>query len=111
MKRIGYIIRSYPRLSQTFILHEILALEEIGIHLDLFPITDPHEPVVQPQAAAVRAPIEYLDTATQRTRAAALADHLRAALATPIRYVKTIGYVLRNSQLDEGYTAASRWEC
>ncbi|MFL5802860.1 MAG: glycosyltransferase, partial [Roseiflexaceae bacterium] len=111
MKRIGYIIRSYPRLSQTFILHEILALEEIGVRLHLFPITDPREPVVQPLAATVRAPVEYLDAAMRRDRTAALADHLRVALATPIRYVKTVCYVLRNPQLDEGYTAASRWEC
>jgi glycosyltransferase involved in cell wall biosynthesis len=111
MKRIGYIIRSYPRLSQTFIMHEILALEEIGVGLSLFPITDPHEPVVQAQAATVRAPVEYLEVATRRGRAAALADHLRAALAAPIRYVKTLRYVLWNRELDEGYTTASRWEC
>jgi glycosyltransferase involved in cell wall biosynthesis len=111
MKRIGYIIRSYPRLSQTFIMHEILALEEIGVQLQLFPITDPREPIVQAQAADVRAPVEYLDHAPQRGRAAALADHLRAALAAPIRYVDTIYYVVRKTELDEGYTAASRWEC
>ena len=111
MTHIGYIIRSYPRLSQTFILHEIMALEQLGIELQLFPITDPREPVVQPQVAQVRAPVVYLDAAVQRGRAAILAEHLLAALAAPVRYVKTLGYVLRNKQLDEGYTAASRWEC
>jgi glycosyltransferase involved in cell wall biosynthesis len=111
MSNIGYIIRSYPRLSQTFILHEILALEQLGIELQLFPITDPREPVVQPQVAQVRAPVEYLEAAVQRDRAAILAEHLLAALAAPVRYIKTLGYVLRNKQLDEGYTAASRWEC
>ena len=30
-KQIGYLLRSYPRLSQTFILNEILALEKIGV--------------------------------------------------------------------------------
>ncbi|HET9221027.1 MAG TPA: glycosyltransferase family 4 protein [Roseiflexaceae bacterium] len=111
MNRIGYIIRSYPRLSQTFILNEILALEELGVQLHLFPSTDPREPVVQAQAAEVHAPVEYLEQATSRGRKALLAAHLRAALATPIRYVKTISYVLRHKELDEGYTAASRWEC
>src|SRR5688572_14289469 len=80
MNRIGYIIRSYPRLSQTFILNEILALEELGVQLHLFPSTDPREPVVQAQAAEVRAPVEYLEQATARGRMATLAAHLRAAL-------------------------------
>jgi glycosyltransferase involved in cell wall biosynthesis len=111
MTHIGYIIRSYPRLSQTFILHEIMALEQLGVQLQLFPITDPREPVVQPQVAQVCAPVEYLDAAVRRGRTAILAEHLLAALAAPVRYVKTLGYVLRNKQLDEGYTAASRWEC
>jgi glycosyltransferase involved in cell wall biosynthesis len=111
MTTIGYIIRSYPRLSQTFILNEILALEELGVQLHLFPITDPREPVVQAQASEVRAPIEYLDEATKRGLATTLAAHLRAALAAPIRYVNSMVYLLRHKELDEGYTAASRWKC
>jgi glycosyltransferase involved in cell wall biosynthesis len=111
MTRIGYIIRSYPRLSQTFILNEILALEELGARLHLFPITDPREPVVQAQAAEVRAPVEYLDQASKPGRMANLAAHLRAALVAPKRYAKTLTYVLRHKELDQGYTAASRWEC
>ena len=31
METIGYILRSFPRLSQTFILNEVLALEERGV--------------------------------------------------------------------------------
>jgi len=47
MKRIAYILRSYPRLSQTFIVNEILSLEQLGLNLHLFAITNPHEPIVQ----------------------------------------------------------------
>ena len=39
--RVGYILRSYPRLSQTFILNEILALEQLGLRLHIFAITNP----------------------------------------------------------------------
>jgi glycosyltransferase involved in cell wall biosynthesis len=92
-------------------LNEILALEELGVQLHLFPSTDPHEPVVQAQASEIRAPVEYLEQATARGRMAILGAHLRAALATPVRYIKTVSYVLRHTELDEGYTAASRWEC
>jgi glycosyltransferase involved in cell wall biosynthesis len=111
MATIGYIIRSYPRLSQTFILNEIVALEESGVALRLFPITNPREPVVQAQASEVRAPVEYLDEAARRGRLATLADHVRAALAAPLRYARTLAYLATHAELDEGYTAASRWEC
>jgi glycosyltransferase involved in cell wall biosynthesis len=111
MNRIGYIIRSYPRLSQTFILNEILALEELGVQLQLFPITDPREPVVQAQASEVRAPVEYLEYAARQGWASKIAAHLRAVFAAPVRYIQTISYALRHTELDEGYTAASRWEC
>ena len=60
-KQIGYLLRSYPRLSQTFILNEILALEKIGVSIQIFALTDPHEKVVQMQVDQVQAPVHYLD--------------------------------------------------
>src|SRR5437764_137489 len=85
MQRIGYILRSYPRLSQTFILNEILALEQVGQNLHLFAITNPREPIVQAQVAAVRAPVEYLEDAGKRGRLAILSEHIRAAAREPLR--------------------------
>ena len=66
MKRIAYILRSYPRLSQTFIVNEILSLEQLGLNIHLFAITNPHEPIVQEYVAQVRAPLEYLEHAAKR---------------------------------------------
>jgi glycosyltransferase involved in cell wall biosynthesis len=111
MVRVGYILRSYPRLSQTFILNEILALERLGLDLQIFAITDPHEPVVQAQVAEVRAPVAYLEAATQRGWPAILAEHLSTALAAPRRYFQTLSYVLRRADLDAGYSAGSRLQC
>ena len=111
MATIGYIIRSYPRLSQTFIVNEIWALEQLGLGLRLFPLTNPRETVVQAQVAAIRAPVDYLEAAFERGRAAMLADHMRVALAAPLRYFGTLRYLWRRSDLDEGYRAASRYEC
>src|SRR5262245_60576459 len=111
MQRIGYIIRSYPRLSQTFIVNEIQALEQLGLNLHIFPIADPREPIVQPQVAAVRAPVEYLEAATERSLPAILAEQFRAAIASPRRYFLTLRYVLRRRDLDAGYSAGSRYSC
>jgi glycosyltransferase involved in cell wall biosynthesis len=111
MKRIGYIIRSYPRLSQTFIVNEILALEQLGLNLHLFAITDPREPIVQAQAAQVRAPVVYLEDAAGRERAAIRADHDAIERQSPERYADTARYVEQRADLDAGYVSASRFEC
>ena len=49
-----YLVRSWPRLSQTFIVNEVLALERRGVDLVLFSLVRSGEPVVQPQVAEVR---------------------------------------------------------
>jgi glycosyltransferase involved in cell wall biosynthesis len=111
MQRIAYILRSYPRLSQTFIVNEILALEQLGLNLHLFAITNPHEPIVQGNVAQVRAPVIYLEDAASRTRDTVLAEHAWIEQLTPARYAKVRNYVEQNAELDEGYTSASRFEC
>jgi glycosyltransferase involved in cell wall biosynthesis len=105
MKRIGYILRSYPRLSQTFIVNEILALEQLGLNLHLFAITNPREPIVQTQVAQVRAPVEYLEDAASRE------DHVAIERRWPERYASARRYVEQRADLDQGYVSASRFEC
>lgn len=111
LPRVGYILRSYPRLSQTFVLNEILALEQLGVPIHIFAITHPHETVVQEQVAAIRGPVAYLEADEQRPWWATLAEHLHTLAAAPRRYVQTLWYVLRHREFDEGYTAASRFTC
>jgi glycosyltransferase involved in cell wall biosynthesis len=108
---VAYIVRSYPRLSQTFILNEILALERLGLRIEIFGMTDPGEPVVQSGVGEVRAPARYLDSAVRRRLWAIVAEHVRVAARSPRRYAATAAYVLRRRDLDRGYTTASRFTC
>lgn len=57
---IAYLTKRFPRLSETFILDEILALQDAGVALQLVSMADPHEPVVQPDVARVASPVTYL---------------------------------------------------
>jgi glycosyltransferase involved in cell wall biosynthesis len=109
--RVGYILRSYPRLSQTFILNEVLALEQRGVQVHIFAITHPHEPIVQAQVAAVQAPVDYLEVAQQRRWWVILWEHLLTFLLDPYRYFRTLRYVYVHPDFDEGYTASSRYVC
>jgi glycosyltransferase involved in cell wall biosynthesis len=50
----------FPRLSETFILNEVIELEEQGLALHLFSLKRPADAVIHEQAKAVRSPITYL---------------------------------------------------
>ncbi|HEY6193662.1 MAG TPA: glycosyltransferase [Candidatus Eisenbacteria bacterium] len=110
MDAVAYIVRSYPRLSQTFILNEVRALERLGLRIRIFAITDPHEPVKQSGLSEISAPVRYLDAQGRRGWAAS-SIHARVALASPRRYVKTLLRALGSRQADTGYRVASRYRC
>lgn len=106
--RVGYILRSYPRLSQTFVVNEVRALEKLGVQIHIFAVTHPHEALVQPQVADVQAPVDYLEVAQQRRWWVIVWEHLLMALLSPYRYFSTLAYLCRHPEFDEGYTTSSR---
>jgi glycosyltransferase involved in cell wall biosynthesis len=111
-KQIGYLLRSYPRLSQTFILNEILALEKIGVSIQIFALTDPHEKVVQMQVDKVQAPVQYIDDALRpRSVGKMLSEHVEVARLHFKGYVRSLFYIVANNDIDKGYTASTRWDC
>lgn len=111
-KQIGYLLRSYPRLSQTFILNEILALEKIGVAIQIFALTDPHEKVVQMQVDQVQAPVHYLDAdAPSRSFRNLLNENAEVARLHFKGYLRSMWYIAANRIIDDGYTASSRWDC
>src|SRR5437762_11015863 len=57
---VGYIVNTWPRLSQTFVLNEILAVEQRGVSLRIFSIKDPRREPVNAKVAKVRAPVADL---------------------------------------------------
>jgi colanic acid/amylovoran biosynthesis glycosyltransferase len=56
---VAYVMSRFPKLTETFVLDEILALEELGIHVELFPLLRQREPVVHPEAEALAARAHY----------------------------------------------------
>src|SRR2546429_9936811 len=56
---LAVLVNGFPRLSETFVLHELLELERRGVRLHLFAIRRPAEIVRQDALAELRAPVEY----------------------------------------------------
>src|SRR5216117_1486515 len=90
---VGYIVSTWPRLSQTFVLNEILALEQRGVSLRIFSIKDPRREPVNAKVAKVRAPVAYLSF-RHRGRSILLAN-LRIARDRPGCYLRTLFRALR----------------
>lgn len=104
-RRVIYLTRSWPRLSQTFIVNEVLALERLGVHLDIFAMEPSGEDLRQPQVDHVRAVVTYLD------RAARWRDHLTVGARAPRRYLAAAAFALGNPDLASGYATATAGQC
>ncbi len=58
--RTAYVMKMYPRFSETFIVTEILAREAQGEDLRLFSLRPPIDPRFHPELARVQAGVTYI---------------------------------------------------
>lgn len=64
---IGYLVKMYPRFSETFILNELLELERQGLVLTVFALKKPDEGRFHADLARLRARVHYApESATAR---------------------------------------------
>ena len=59
-RRVGYVVKRYPRYSETFIVAEIAAHEAAGLEVEIFSLFPPNDPHFQDAIARLRAPVHYL---------------------------------------------------
>lgn len=58
--RIAYVVKRYPRYSETFIVNEILAHEAAGAEIHIFALRPPADTHFQDKIARVRASVTYV---------------------------------------------------
>lgn len=58
--RVGYVVKRYPRFSETFVVNEILAHERAGVEIDVFSLRTPTDAHFQDKLAQVRAAVAYM---------------------------------------------------
>ncbi len=89
-KAVAFVLKGYPRLSETFIAQEIRELERCGLDIRLFSLRRPTDHTVHPIHLEIAAPVvylpEYLREEPRRVlrawRSARRMDGYPAALAT-----------------------------
>jgi len=57
---VGYVLKRYPLLSQTFIVNEILAHEAAGVELEIFSLRAPKAEDRHAAVSLVKAPVSYV---------------------------------------------------
>jgi glycosyltransferase involved in cell wall biosynthesis len=71
---IAILVKRFPKLSETFILSEILALEAMGWPVTVFTLACPSDDITHADVAQVKAEVIQIDAANPARH---LADHMR----------------------------------
>src|SRR5206468_9321985 len=58
--RVAFLLKDYPRLSETFIAQEILALERRGLEIFIVSLRHPTDRATHPVHSLIRAAVLYL---------------------------------------------------
>ena len=93
------LVNGFPRLSETFVLHELLELERRGLRLHLFALRRPPEVVQQEALSELRATVEYLPEGRvpyQRSRLRLA--HAALCLQRRLGYVQGLADVLASPE-------------
>ncbi len=59
--KIGYVVKMFPRLSETFVLNEIIELEQQGAEVVVFSLKKPNEGRFHQQVSRLKATVFYLE--------------------------------------------------
>ncbi len=58
--RIAYVMSRFPKLTETFVLFEMLELERLGFEIEVFPLLREREPVAHAEALPLIARAHYV---------------------------------------------------
>ena len=77
------VVKGYPRLSETFIAQEMLALEQAGVALEIWSLRRPTDGTVHDLHRQIAAPVRYLPEYLYQAPLRVLSGGLARAGASP----------------------------
>jgi glycosyltransferase involved in cell wall biosynthesis len=93
---IVVVLKGYPRVSETFIAHELAALERRGLPLHIISLRRPYDALTHPVHATIRAAVSYLPEYLHEAPGRVLRGHVRALVRAPRRYGRALRLWLRD---------------
>jgi predicted ATP-grasp superfamily ATP-dependent carboligase/glycosyltransferase involved in cell wall biosynthesis len=91
--KIAYIMSRFPKLTETFVLYEILAMEQLGHEVEIYPLLRERQNVMHPEAAQIVQRANYQPFLSWPIVAAQFYFLLRK----PARYFGTLIALLRGT--------------
>ncbi|MCP4141138.1 MAG: colanic acid biosynthesis glycosyltransferase WcaL [Chloroflexi bacterium] len=88
--KVAYILSRFPKISETFILREMIALQNKGFDIELYPLILEKQAVVHPEAKPWLATLHYFPWLSVDVLWANIAAFLRA----PFSYTKLWGRMI-----------------
>ena len=95
---LGVLVKTYPKLSETFILEELLGLERLGLSLRLYALAPATDAITHPAVARVRAPLVRLPESMRGHARAFAARHAQLLFGAPLRYFGALGAAARRGR-------------
>jgi glycosyltransferase involved in cell wall biosynthesis len=106
---IGYVIRMFPQLSETFVANEILHLGRMGVRIKVYSYRRPTAAVPHECVRLIDAPITYLPDPLYRHAGAIVRAHRACYRRQPEGYRRTLAYVGRRVQAERSTDAWRRF--
>lgn len=94
--RVLYVLKRFPRLSETFILRELLELEALGATVGVDSLLPREIGPVQAECGRLRARVRYLPRRPRLWRPSTLAAHTRLAGRHPGRWLSVAARAARH---------------
>jgi len=91
---IGYVLKMYPRFSETFIVNEILELERRGVDIRIYALRKPDDGRFHANLAQVRAPVTYLPESLLPEKERVLTAQRSFLHSRPRVYARVLWYAL-----------------
>jgi glycosyltransferase involved in cell wall biosynthesis len=88
--RVAYMMSRFPKLTETFVLDEILELERRGVEVEVFPLWREKAEVIHPEARPVVERARFTKTLDARI----LVDVARCFASHPWRFVSTLATLI-----------------
>jgi glycosyltransferase involved in cell wall biosynthesis len=92
---VGFVLKGYPRISETFISNEIRLLEQMGFPIHIFSMRKPREAFTHDSVREIKARVTYLPSTLLTSLPRFLLPNLRVLLRSPGRYAKAFRLMCR----------------
>jgi glycosyltransferase involved in cell wall biosynthesis len=90
---VAYIMSRFPKLTETFVLDELVAVDRLGVRIELFPLLRERAEIVHPEALPWMERAHYLPFLS----VAILRSNVRLLVRHPRRYLGTLAAMIRGT--------------